>query len=198
MEMIKMIGKAARNNYLVAFFNALKKVDTKLELSIEDFVKYAIPIVFNEDTVSAWENWLNLKEVKNWTLNNRIQRIIYTINSNISCTPNFLKEQAKIFNNGEINIKEDFPNYHFIIDFLGKNTLAINTDSFNEMIKVNKPAHLTFSSKFRYEMPTKFNINNTAVYKVNREILNEFNTKRINYDLKARSAIVYIMKKELK
>lgn len=198
MEMIKMIGKAARNDYLVAFFNALKGVNKELELSIEDFVKYAIPIVFNEDTVPVWENWLNLKEVKNWNLNDRIQRIIYTINSNISCTPKFLKEQAKIFNNGEINIKEDFPNYHFIIDFLGKNTLAINTESFNEMVKVNKPAHLTFGSKFRYEMPTNFNINNTAVYKVNREVLNEFNTKKINYDLKARAAIVYIMKKELR
>lgn len=198
MEMIKMIGKAARNDYLVAFFNALKRVDKELQLSIEDFVKYAIPVVFNEDTVPVWENWLNLKEIKNWNLNDRIQRIVYTINSNISCTPKFLREQAKIFNNGKINIKEDFPNYHFIIDFLGKNTLAINTESFNEMVKVNKPAHLTFGSKFRYEMPTNFNINNTAVYKISREILNEFNTKKINYDLKARAAIVYIIKKELK
>lgn len=191
------ISKVSRNKYIA---DDIKACEQEIKLSHELFlnIKNCIMSQTDESTVKKWEEWFNLPDEKNWNIKDRVERVMYTFNSRGFFTPKFLKEQAKIFNNGEINIIEDFPNYHFIIDFLGKNTLAINTDSFNEMIKVNKPAHLTFSSKFRYEMPTKFNINNTAVYKVNREILNEFNTKRINYDLKARSAIVYIMKKELK
>ena len=48
--MIKMIGKAARNGFLVAFFNALQKEDAKLDMTVENFISYAIPIMFNEST----------------------------------------------------------------------------------------------------------------------------------------------------
>ena len=90
--MIKMIGKAARNNYLVAFFNALKLENEDLEITIDEFIKYAIPIVLNEPTIPLWEKWLGLSETINWTTEDRRNRIIYTINSNQSCTEQFLKD----------------------------------------------------------------------------------------------------------
>ena len=148
--MIKMIGKAARNDYLVAFFNALKLEDTDLKITIDDFIEYAIPIVFNETTISSWEKWLVLPETTDWTLEDRRNRIIYTINSNKSCTEQFLKEQANIFTNGEISINQQFDLYNFIIQFTSVIGTPPNLDNFKEMVNINKPAHLTYGIQFRY------------------------------------------------
>ena len=150
MYMIKMIGKAARNSYLVAFFNALEKEDIKLNITIEDLITYAVPIMFNEKTVPVWEKWLNLSETVNWSLQDRVDRIIYTINSNQSCTEQFLKEQAGIFTNGEIDIGQQFGLYNFIIQFTSIIGTPPNVDNFRQMIDVNKPSHLTYEILYRY------------------------------------------------
>ena len=150
MDMIKMIGKAARNGFLVAFFNALQKEDTKLEMTLENFISYAIPIMFNEFTIPVWEKWLDLSQETTWTLQDRIERIIYTINSNQSCTEQFLKEQANIFTNGEIAIEQQFALYNFIIQFTGMIGTPPNIDNFRQMVDINKPAHLTYNIKYRY------------------------------------------------
>lgn len=197
MDMIKMIGKAARNGFLVAFFNALQQEDEVLNQKVEDLIGYAIPIMFNEFTVPVWENWLNLKSIKNWNLEDRIQRIIYTLNSNVSCTKEFLKEQARLFDNGEIDIVENFQRYSFTIDFLSENSLAINTENFDEMVKLNKPAHLLYTSKFRYRMPTIFNNKSSIVYKINRTITNELSATKRLQNLKTKDSMIYRMQKEM-
>lgn len=150
MDMIKMIGKAARNGFLVAFFNALQKEDTKLEMTLENFISYAIPIMFNEFTIPVWEKWLGLSQEATWTLQDRMERIIYTINSNQSCTEQFLKEQANIFTNGEISIEQQFALYNFIIQFTSMIGTPPNIDNFRQMVDINKPAHLTYDIKYRY------------------------------------------------
>ena len=150
MDMIKMIGKAARNGFLVALFNALQKEDTKLEMTLENFISYAIPIMFNEFTIPVWEKWLGLSQETTWTLQDRIERIIYTINSNQSCTEQFLKEQANIFTNGEISIEQQFALYNFIIQFTSMIGTPPNIDNFRQMVDINKPAHLTYDIKYRY------------------------------------------------
>lgn len=150
MDMIKMIGKAARNGFLVAFFNALQKEDTKLEMTLENFISCAIPIMFNEFTIPVWEKWLGLSQETTWTLQDRIERIIYTINSNQSCTEQFLKEQANIFTNGEISIEQQFALYNFIIQFTSMIGTPPNIDNFRQMVDINKPAHLTYDIKYRY------------------------------------------------
>lgn len=150
MDMIKMIGKAARNGFLVAFFNALQKEDTKLDMTLENFISYAIPIMFNEFTTPVWEKWLGLSQETTWTLQDRIERIIYTINSNQSCTEQFLEEQANIFTNGEIAIEQQFALYNFIIQFTSMIGTPPNVDNFRQMVDINKPAHLTYDIKYRY------------------------------------------------
>lgn len=150
MDMIKMIGKAARNGFLVAFFNAFQKEDTKLDMTLENFISYAIPIMFNEFTIPVWEKWLGLSQETAWTLQDRIERIIYTINSNQSCTEQFLKEQANIFTNGEIAIEQQFALYNFIIQFTSMIGTPPNVDNFRQMVDINKPAHLTYDIKYRY------------------------------------------------
>lgn len=152
MDMIKMIGKAARNGFLVAFFNALQKEDTKLDITVENFISYAIPIMFNEFTVPIWEKWLSLSQETTWTLQDRIERIIYTIRSNQSCTEQFLKEQANIFTNGEIAIEQQFALYNFVIQFTSMIGTPPNIENFKQMIDINKPAHLTYEIKYRYRI----------------------------------------------
>ena len=152
MDMIKMIGKAARNDYLVAFFNALALENTKLEATVDKFEGYSIPAIFNDITISFWEKWLGLSETTNWNIEDRRERIIYTINSNQCCTKQFLKSQAMIFTNGEIEIFEDFSKYHFTIQFTSIIGVPPNLDNFKQMVNVNKPAHLTFDIKFRYRI----------------------------------------------
>ena len=148
--MIKMIGKAARNNYLVAFFNALKLENEDLEITIDEFIEYAIPIMLNELTIPLWEKWLGLSETIGWTIEDRRNRIIYTINSNQSCTEQFLKDQANIFTNGEISVDQQFALYNFIIQFTSMIGTPPNIENFREMVNVNKPAHLTYEIKYRY------------------------------------------------
>lgn len=148
--MIKMIGKAARNNYLVAFFNAIKLENTDLKMTIDEFIEYAVPAMFNEITIPLWEKWLNLSDVTNWTIEDRRDRIIYIINSSKSCTEQFLKDQANIFTNGEISIEQQFALYNFIIQFTSMIGTPPNIENFREMVNINKPAHLTYDILFRY------------------------------------------------
>lgn len=150
MDMIKMIGKAARNNFLVAFFNTLKQEDEKLNIKVEELINYAIPIMFNEYTVPSWEKWLGLSQEITWKLQDRVERIIYTINSNQTCTEQFLKDQANIFTNGEISIEQQFALYNFIIQFTSMIGTPPNIDNFRQMVDINKPAHLTYDIKYRY------------------------------------------------
>lgn len=148
--MIKMIGKAARNNYLVAFFNALKNENEKIVVSINDLNKFILFSLESEKIVKQWEIYLNLPDMPNWSLQDRRERIIYTINSNEICTVDFLKRQAMVFTNGEIDVIEDFANYHFVIQFTNMLGVPPNIENFREMVNVNKPAHLTYEIKYRY------------------------------------------------
>ena len=145
-----MIGKAARNNYLVAFFYALQNESKKIIVSIEDLKKFILFSLESEKIIKQWEMYLNLPDMPEWTLQDRRERIIYTINSNEICTVDFLKRQAMVFTNGEINVIEDFANYHFVIQFTNMLGVPPNIENFREMVNVNKPAHLTYEIKYRY------------------------------------------------
>lgn len=150
MDIIKTIGKVARNNYLAAFFNALEKENIKSELSIEELKKFTLFLLGNEEIIKKWESYLELADMPNWSLQDRRERIIYTLNSNETCTVEFLKKQALTFTNGEIDVIEDFANYHFVIQFTNMLGVPPNIENFREMVNVNKPAHLTYEIKYRY------------------------------------------------
>lgn len=150
MDIIKTIGKVARNNYLAAFFNALEKENIKSELSIEELKNFTLFLLGNEEIIKKWESYLELADMPNWSLQDRRERIIYTLNSNETCTVEFLKKQALTFTNGEIDVIEDFANYHFVIQFTSMLGVPPNIDNFRNMVDINKPAHLTYDIKYRY------------------------------------------------
>ncbi|MGL5124913.1 MAG: putative phage tail protein, partial [Fusobacteriaceae bacterium] len=97
-----------------------------------------------------WESWLELTSEPNWTLQDRIDRIIYTINSKGFFTKKWLKEQANIFTNGIIEVMESFEDWRFVVKFTSVIGLPPNLDNFGKMVDLNKPAHLTWEYEFRY------------------------------------------------
>lgn len=143
------ISKAARNKYLVDVIEACEQV---ANLNHDDFMSIdnAIMVLADDTTIDDWEEWFALDKQPTWTLQDRIDRVVYTFNSRGFFTPEFLKNQAKIFTNGEIEIQEKFADYHFIIQFTSVIGVPPNLDNFKKMVRVNMPDHLTFEIKLRY------------------------------------------------
>lgn len=148
--MIDYISKIARNSLIKDLFNSIKIQADIGKSDIGQYNTYAFIVDSNEETISRWEKFMELKPVDNYSLEDRIERVIYTIQAKGIFTPSFLKEQAKIFTNGEIDIIENFNDYHFIISFTSVIGIPPNMDNFKEMVDLNKPAHLTYEIKYRY------------------------------------------------
>lgn len=142
------ISKVSRNKYIT---DDIKACEQEIKLSHNDFlsIENSIMSLANESNINEWEKWFELSHEPTWALKDRVDRLIYTFNSRGFFTPEFLKEQAMVFTNGEIDIIEDFSNYHFIIKFVNTIGTPPNLENFKEMIKINKPVHLTFDIEFR-------------------------------------------------
>ena len=145
------ISKVSRNKYLKDVINACEQ---EINLSHKEFleVESCIMTLADKTNIDEWEKWFELSYEPTWSLEDRVDRLIYTFNSHGFFTPKFLKEQAKIFTNGEIEIFEDFSKYHFTIQFTSIIGTPPNLDNFKKMVNVNKPVHLTFDIKFRYRI----------------------------------------------
>ena len=143
------ISKISRNKYLTDVVTAC---ENEIGLSHNEFlgIDSCIMTLADGTNINEWEKWFELSYQPAWTLEDRIDRLIYTFNSRGFFSPKFLKEQALIFTNGEINIIENFSQYHFTIQFTSVIGRPPNLDNFKEMVNVNKPVHLTFDIKFRY------------------------------------------------
>lgn len=143
------ISKVSRNKYIT---DDIKACEQEINLSHELFlnIKNCIMSQTDESRIQEWEKWFELANENSWSLQDRVDRLIYTFNSRGFFTPKFLKDQAMIFTNGEIDIIEDFSNYHFTIQFTSMIGTPPNLDNFKEMVYVNKPAHLTCDIKLRY------------------------------------------------
>lgn len=148
--MIKYISNIARNSLMEDLFNSIEMQVDIGRKNISQYNTYTFIIDSTEETISRWEKFMKLKPMENYTLQDRIERVIYTIQAKGIFTPSFLKEQAKIFTNGEIEVIENFNDYHFIISFTSVIGIPPNMDNFKEMVDLNKPAHLTYEVRIRY------------------------------------------------
>lgn len=148
--MIKYISNIARNSLMEDLFNSIEMQVDIGRKDISQYNTYTFIIDSTEETISRWEKFMELKPVDNYSLQDRIERVIYTIQAKGMFTPSFLKEQAKLFTNGEIEVIENFNDYHFIISFTSVIGIPPNMDNFKEMVDLNKPAHLTYEIRIRY------------------------------------------------
>ncbi|WP_336182807.1 putative phage tail protein [Fusobacterium polymorphum] len=153
----------------------IRTLDLMCEYAKNDIQKYKELLFiafFNEQQVANYERFMELDYKNGWSLQDRKDRIIYTLLSKNIFTPHVLKEQAKIFTNGEIEVIEDYENYSFTIKFTSVVGIPQNLDNFKNFIYINKPAHLNFKIEFRYNTHNQvaYLLHNSLKVKSHKEI----------------------------
>ena len=171
-RLIKKVSKIARNSLQQ---DLIRTLDLMCEYAKNDIQKYKellFMAFFNEQQIKNYERFMNLELKKGWSLQDRKDRIIYTLLSKNIFTPHVLKEQAKIFTNGEIEVIENYNDYSFIIKFTSVVGIPSNLDNFKNFIHINKPAHLNFSIEFRYNTHNQvaYLLHNSLKLKTHKEI----------------------------
>lgn len=171
-RLIKKVSKIARNSLQE---DLIRTLDLMCEYAKNDIQKYKELLFiafFNEQQIKNYERFMNLEFKKGWSLQDRKDRIIYTLLSKNIFTPHVLKEQAKIFTNGEIEVIENYNDYSFMIKFTSVVGIPQNLDNFKNFIYINKPAHLNFSIEFRYNTHNQvaYLLHNSLKLKTHKEI----------------------------
>ena len=149
-RLIKKVSKVARNSLQEDLIRTLDLICEYAKNDIQKYKELLFIAFFNEQQVANYERFMELDYKNGWSLQDRKDRIIYTLLSKNIFTPHVLKEQAKIFTNGEIEVIENYNDYSFIIKFTSVVGIPQNLDNFKNFIYINKPAHLNFSIEFRY------------------------------------------------
>lgn len=149
-RLIKKVSKVARNTLQEDLIRTLDLICEYAKNDIQKYKELLFIAFFNEQQVANYERFMELDYKNGWSLQDRKDRIIYTLLSKNIFTPQVLKEQAKIFTNGEIEVIEDYGNYSFTIKFTSVVGIPQNLDNFKNFIYINKPAHLNFKIEFRY------------------------------------------------
>ena len=149
-RLIKKVSKIARNSLQKDLIRTLDLICEYAKNDIQKYKELLFIAFFNEKQVANYERFMELDYKNGWSLQDRKDRIIYTLLSKNIFTPHVLKEQAKIFTNGEIEVIEDYGNYSFTIKFTSVVGIPQNLDNFKNFIYINKPAHLNFNIEFRY------------------------------------------------
>ena len=149
-RLIKKVSKIARNTLQEDLIRTLDLICEYAKNDIQKYKELLFIAFFNEQQVANYERFMELDYKNGWSLQDRKGRIIYTLLSKNIFTPHVLKDQAKIFTNGEIEVIEDYGNYSFTIKFTSVVGIPQNLDNFKNFIYINKPAHLNFKIEFRY------------------------------------------------
>ena len=149
-RLIKKVSKIARNSLQEDLIRTLDLICEYAKNDIQKYKELLFIAFFNEQQVANYERFMELDYKNGWSLQDRKDRIIYTLLSKNIFTTHVLKEQAKIFTNGEIEVIENYNDYSFIIKFTSVVGIPQNLDNFKNFIYINKPAHLNFSIEFRY------------------------------------------------
>ena len=171
-RLIKKVSKIARNSLQKDLIRTLDLICEYAKNDIQKYKELLFIAFFNEQQVANYERFMELDYKNGWSLRDRKDRIIYTLLSKNIFTPQVLKEQAKIFTNGEIEVVEDYGNYSFTIKFTSVVGIPQNLDNFKNFIYINKPAHLNFSIEFRYNTHNQvaYLLHNSLKLKTHKQI----------------------------
>ena len=171
-RLIEKVSKTARNSLQKDLIRTLDLMCEYVKNDIQKYKELLFIVFFNEQQVANYERFMELDYKNGWSLQDRKDRIIYTLLSKNIFTPQVLKEQAKIFTNGEIEVIENYNDYSFIIKFTSVVGIPSNLDNFKNFIHINKPAHLNFSIEFRYNTHNQvgYLLHNSLKAKSHKEI----------------------------
>ena len=171
-RLIKKVSKIARNTLQEDLIRTLDLICEYAKNDIQKYKELLFIAFFNEQQVANYERFMELDYKNGWSLQDRKDRIIYTLLSKNIFTTHILKEQAKIFTNGEIEVIEDYGNYSFTIKFTSVVGIPQNLDNFKNFIYINKPAHLNFKIEFRYNTHNQvaYLLHNSLKLKTHKQI----------------------------
>lgn len=171
-RLIKKVSKIARNSLQKDLIRILDLMCEYVKNDIQKYKELLFIAFFNGQQVANYERFMGLDYKSGWSLQDRKDRIIYTLLSKNIFTPHVLKERAKIFTNGEIEVIENYNDYSFIIKFTSVVGIPSNLDNFKNFIYINKPAHLNFSIEFRYNTHNQvaYLLHNSLKLKSHKEI----------------------------
>lgn len=144
------ISQASRNDLMLDHIQAILQEVERIK-NYNGNLEAAMIVLSNENTIKIWEDFFELKQETSWTLQDRINRVLYTFNSRSFFTKSLVDELALIFGEtGKVEIIEDFTNYHFTVKMISELGIPSNLKDFYDMIYLNKPAKLTFDILIRY------------------------------------------------
>lgn len=149
-NLIFNISKIARNSLQLDLINAMLEISSDAKQDIKRYEELIFVSFFNLEQIERYEKFMNLSFEPDWSLDDRRNRILYTLLSKTVFSVENLKEQALIFTNGKIDVIENFAEYFFTIKFTSIVGKAPNIESFKQFIELNKPAHLGYKIEFRY------------------------------------------------
>ena len=107
-RLIEKVSKIARNTLQEDLIRTLDLICEYAKNDIQKYKELLFIAFFNEQQVANYERFMELDYKNGWSLQDRKDRIIYTLLSKNIFTPHVLKEQAKIFTNGEIEVIENY------------------------------------------------------------------------------------------
>lgn len=87
---------------------------------------------------------------KTSNIQERRESLISKLRSYGTTTKEMIARVGNSFTNGGVKIIEDNTNYSFVIEFTSVVGLPKNMEDFIETIEIIKPAHLSYTFKFRY------------------------------------------------
>lgn len=100
--------------------------------------------------LSFWEEEFGVETNLNLGYEDRREVILAKIRGQGITTKEMIKEVAKSFTGGDVNIIEDNEKSKFIVQFIGIKGIPKNLEGFKNMIEDIKPAHLEYELKYTY------------------------------------------------
>lgn len=147
-DLLNKISKVARNFLTKDYAKAFETQFSETEMHISGYQYDCFLVDANDITLKKWENFMGIIPENPSNLVDRRNKIITTLNSRGACTPQFLEQQFAIYDNGEVEIIENFPSYYFSIKFVNTNGVPENIVDYYYLVDVNKPSHLGYGFEF--------------------------------------------------
>lgn len=109
---------------------------------------------------------------KTSNIQERRENLISKLRSYGTTTKEMIARVGNSFTNGGVKIIEDNANYSFVIEFTSVVGLPKNMEDFIETIEIIKPAHLSYTFKFRYNTHNQvaYLLHNGLKLKIHKEI----------------------------
>lgn len=150
MSLIEQLPSFYANSKYVK--NIMECDEKELNLLIEALKDLRNQFYINTATwgLTFYEQDLGIEVNINKPFEERREAIKAKMRGQGTTTMQMIKDTAMAFTNGEIDIIEQYENYHFIIKFISTKGIPQNIEDFKSMINTIKPAHLTYAIQYTY------------------------------------------------